>query len=205
MADSDERPALSRRNTAGAASRRSGGSRPSSPPLLSRLVSGNHLDDHSQYQGHHYHQEVHEEALHDEDSSDETTETDLSEKGSNTDEGKESNEDEIVPDVRDGIEDQRDLEAGPNLEKSKSGKSGRSARDPTLVTWDGPDDPLNPKNWTFKHKWAATLVGKCPSHANIQRLIDQSLVVYFHLSGFFIYGRASTERNCPGISHHQRD
>jgi multidrug resistance protein len=26
------------------------------------------------------------------------------------------------------------------------------------VTWDGPDDPANPKNWTRKRKWVATLV-----------------------------------------------
>jgi MFS family permease len=26
------------------------------------------------------------------------------------------------------------------------------------VTWDGPDDPENPKNWTFKRKWAATFL-----------------------------------------------
>ena len=26
------------------------------------------------------------------------------------------------------------------------------------MTWDGPDDPANPKNWDKKHKWAATLV-----------------------------------------------
>jgi MFS family permease len=26
------------------------------------------------------------------------------------------------------------------------------------VTWTGKDDPENPKNWTFKQKWAATFV-----------------------------------------------
>ena len=26
------------------------------------------------------------------------------------------------------------------------------------VSWDGPDDPENPKNWSFKRKWAATIV-----------------------------------------------
>lgn len=25
------------------------------------------------------------------------------------------------------------------------------------VTWDGPDDPENPKNWSYRRKWAATL------------------------------------------------
>ena len=26
------------------------------------------------------------------------------------------------------------------------------------VSWEGPDDPENPKNWSFKRKWAATIV-----------------------------------------------
>ncbi|KIN03237.1 hypothetical protein OIDMADRAFT_119124 [Oidiodendron maius Zn] len=34
----------------------------------------------------------------------------------------------------------------------------KSERDPNLVTWDGPEDPENPKNWSFKRKWAATLI-----------------------------------------------
>ncbi|MCJ1309403.1 hypothetical protein MMC25_003062, partial [Agyrium rufum] len=29
--------------------------------------------------------------------------------------------------------------------------------DPNLVTWDGPDDPHNPKNWSFFRKWSITL------------------------------------------------
>lgn len=28
----------------------------------------------------------------------------------------------------------------------------------TQVTWDGPDDPKNPLNWTRGRKWAATLI-----------------------------------------------
>jgi len=31
-------------------------------------------------------------------------------------------------------------------------------KDSFLVTWDGKDDPENPKNWTKRQKWAATLV-----------------------------------------------
>lgn len=53
-----------------------------------------------------------------------------------------------------GIPDERDidLEAGPPLEKKVTTK------DPNLVTFDGPDDPANPKNWTFKTRWAATVI-----------------------------------------------
>ncbi|KAF9458415.1 MFS polyamine transporter [Collybia nuda] len=32
------------------------------------------------------------------------------------------------------------------------------ASEPLLVDWDGPTDPLNPKNWPYRQKWAATLV-----------------------------------------------
>ena len=157
MSDSGERTPRSRRNTSGAGSRRSRASRPSSPAPLTRLVSGNYLDDHAQYYGHRYHEE-HEEAVeHDEDSSDET---DLTEKETqDTEEDIQGSSEDIVPEVRDGIEDERDVEAGPKLEETRTSKSGRSTRDPNLVTWDGPQDKNNPKNWTFGRKWVATLVG----------------------------------------------
>ena len=30
--------------------------------------------------------------------------------------------------------------------------------DPNRVTWDGPDDPTNPQNWSRGYKWFLTLV-----------------------------------------------
>ncbi|THH06667.1 hypothetical protein EW146_g9542 [Bondarzewia mesenterica] len=30
--------------------------------------------------------------------------------------------------------------------------------DPNLVTWDGPNDPQNPQNWSHRYKWFITLV-----------------------------------------------
>ncbi|KAF3929958.1 hypothetical protein AA313_de0205940 [Arthrobotrys entomopaga] len=42
------------------------------------------------------------------------------------------------------------------LKKTKSGKSIKA--DPNVVTWDGPDDPANPLNWSIKKKWIATVV-----------------------------------------------
>ncbi|KAG8689113.1 hypothetical protein FRC09_012575 [Ceratobasidium sp. 395] len=39
-----------------------------------------------------------------------------------------------------------DLESSPEKEKQR------------FVDWDGPDDPKNPRNWTFRHRWAATAV-----------------------------------------------
>ena len=52
------------------------------------------------------------------------------------------------------------LEKAPNLERQQTSKSVRSQRqrDPNLVTWNGPDDPENPKNWAMKRKWIATFV-----------------------------------------------
>lgn len=29
--------------------------------------------------------------------------------------------------------------------------------DSRLVTWDGPDDPTNPQNWSIKYKWFVTV------------------------------------------------
>jgi hypothetical protein len=155
--EKEERPP--RRNTSGAASRRSGASRPSSPAPLTRYVSGNYIDDQAQYHGHRYHGEKekeNEEAVNLEDGSVQTEDSE------DTKEVSEGSRESIVPEVRDGIEDQRDVEAGPKLEKLKSEKSRRSIRDPNLVTWDGPDDKSNPKNWSTSRKWAATLVGEYP-------------------------------------------
>ncbi|KAL1968655.1 hypothetical protein VTN77DRAFT_1481 [Rasamsonia byssochlamydoides] len=47
------------------------------------------------------------------------------------------------------------------LEKSQTVKSQRSQRDPKLVTWQGPDDVENPKNWSMKKRWAAVFVVSC--------------------------------------------
>ena len=30
--------------------------------------------------------------------------------------------------------------------------------DTNQISWDSPNDPENPKNWSFKRKWAATIV-----------------------------------------------
>lgn len=27
-----------------------------------------------------------------------------------------------------------------------------------IVTWDGPDDPENPKNWSYAYKWWVTII-----------------------------------------------
>jgi hypothetical protein len=55
-----------------------------------------------------------------------------------------------------------DLERGRSrLTREKTSRSRRSYSfrdDAYLVTWKDADDPENPKNWTFKQKWAATAI-----------------------------------------------
>ena len=110
------------------------------------MISGRHFDDHPLHHGHSYHRELNEEALDNTTSDDDT---DLTEKDTNAVEDIEPElSEDIVSEVRDGIEDQRDVEAGPTLEKSRTTRSRRSARDPNLVSWTGPDDAENPKNWS---------------------------------------------------------
>ncbi|KAG9793386.1 Efflux pump vrtL [Exophiala dermatitidis] len=57
-----------------------------------------------------------------------------------------------------------DLEAGftsssePSATTTLEGADDKEAtKDPNLVTWDGPDDPENPKNWPSKTKWSFTV------------------------------------------------
>lgn len=41
-----------------------------------------------------------------------------------------------------------------------------TAADPNLVGWDGPDDPSNPKNWSFKYRCFIVIV-VCTLGANV--------------------------------------
>ncbi|OJJ41598.1 hypothetical protein ASPWEDRAFT_167610 [Aspergillus wentii DTO 134E9] len=40
----------------------------------------------------------------------------------------------------------------------EKGNTAMQQGNPKLVTWDGPDDPLNAKNWTASRKWSVTIV-----------------------------------------------
>ncbi|MCJ1404435.1 hypothetical protein MMC11_007660 [Xylographa trunciseda] len=111
-------------------------------PRLNRILSGQHLDDHSHYHHHDF----------------ESDRDDSSDSEDTLNENEKDSEDPLEQkgDVSKGIGNEQDLEAGgTQLEKKKT---SRSVKDPNLVTWDGPDDPENPKNWTRKRKWLATLV-----------------------------------------------
>ncbi|KAB8345950.1 hypothetical protein FH972_023002 [Carpinus fangiana] len=53
-----------------------------------------------------------------------------------------------------------------------------SPTDPNLVSWDGPDDPENPKNWPMRRKWTAALI------VSAFTLISPVLALYMA----FLYG-----------------
>ncbi|KAI9835397.1 MAG: hypothetical protein M1819_002315 [Sarea resinae] len=126
-------PGLSRKTTAGSSRR----------GALHRIISGgHHIDDHSVY-------------VNDQDHDIEKANDVLADSDSEVSDREGEKEGEAVPEVRGGIPDVRDVEAA-DLQLQKT-RSSRHAGDPNLVTWDGPDDPANPKNWKLKKKWAATL------------------------------------------------
>jgi len=164
-------------------SRSTSRSRPSRPSgaQLHRIYSSYYLDDYNTYHEddatteddvHHLPEEEEEEEEEQEEGAEVVEGTpasslsressDLKEKEEEEESTKEEKEEpDTIPEIAGGLPNKRDLEAGqppmgqPPLKKRQS---TRSVKDPNLVTWDGRDDPANPKNWTKKQKWAATLV-----------------------------------------------
>ncbi|KAF3401926.1 Efflux pump vrtL [Penicillium rolfsii] len=107
---------------------------------LDRVHSAKYLDDHAVYHS------------HEDDDDDMTDESSL-----------EAAKVDTIQEVRGGIVNERDvdLERGQQpaseLEQTRTLKSTKSRHGGKLVTWDGPDDPDNPKNWPMRKKWAATI------------------------------------------------
>lgn len=137
---------------------------------LERILSSQFPDDHSVYHhedGEGTHVEPDATSLHkteterrDVDSSSSDDEVDEKEDSVKEEEKDEAahQQEKTYEEIRGGIPYEHDVEAQPPLEKKKS---SRSIRDPNLVTWDSDDDPKNPKNWSMKRKWAATLIVSC--------------------------------------------
>jgi len=46
----------------------------------------------------------------------------------------------------------------PSGSEESRASTKEATKDPYLVTWNGNDDPENPKSWTKRQKWAATFV-----------------------------------------------
>ncbi|KAF2131832.1 MFS general substrate transporter [Dothidotthia symphoricarpi CBS 119687] len=129
---------------------------------MHRLLSNQFPDDHSVYHhegGEGVHIDTDARSLHKTETErrgveSETSDDDVDEKTEEATHGEETTYEEI----RGGIPYEHDVEAGPKLERKKSAKS---VKDPNLISWDSPDDPANPKNWSMKRKWAATLIVSC--------------------------------------------
>lgn len=113
------------------------------------------MDDHGYYH-YHPHDEPHDETALEDDSNSDGIEHDEKDREDATPDSEASAGAEDGPRLESII---RDEERGP-MPKLESKKSSRSIRDPNLVTWDGPDDPANPKNWSMRRRWAATLIGR---------------------------------------------
>ncbi|MCJ1432423.1 hypothetical protein MMC27_001779 [Xylographa pallens] len=59
------------------------------------------------------------------------------------------------------LEDSVPVASRVDLEQQMSSENANpasSSRDFNLVTWDGPDDAANPRNWGYKVKWTVTIV-----------------------------------------------
>lgn len=48
--------------------------------------------------------------------------------------------------------------APKSLMDEKSSPTPSPESDPNLVTWDGPNDPANPQNWSKSRKWVITAI-----------------------------------------------
>lgn len=97
---------------------------------LHRTISGHHLDDQNVYHSD-------DDDTHDDDQA-----------------TNESNEQTVAEGLAEETAHPVDLEKGIPAPPMQS----EIPKDPNLVTWDGPNDQLNPKNWPFKTKWAATAI-----------------------------------------------
>ena len=134
-------------------------------PRLSRVFSAQHLDDHS-----HYHGDIESRNRASLELTP-TEESDFSEKVPEEEDRAARSLGDEVTETREGVANERNMEAP--LEKVKSSKSTKPSdlvsqvrlwkwanllTSGSQVTWDGPNDPDNPKNWSKKRRWGATLV-----------------------------------------------
>lgn len=51
-----------------------------------------------------------------------------------------------------------DIHEPPPKTRDYIARPSEAESDPDLVTWDGPDDPTNPQNWSNKYRWFLTVV-----------------------------------------------
>ena len=52
-----------------------------------------------------------------------------------------------------------ETDSEPTSRDGAAGEKGDAeSKDPNVVSWDGPDDPTNPMNWTMRKKWSNVAV-----------------------------------------------
>jgi hypothetical protein len=59
-----------------------------------------------------------------------------------------------VPQSKIPDDDKSLRDAAPSIAEDVSQKEATRE----FVTWDGPDDPENPKNWSYAYKWWITII-----------------------------------------------
>lgn len=140
-------------------------SRPRDPhEHLHRIYSSGFTDDHGLFHSHH---DINEEKARQKASNEQGSAEEPKTSGSSEDGSKEEVEEEGV--IFGAIPAEHDLDQGapewhqtrgddPEKGLQRKASSRQEPKDPNLVTWDGPDDPENPKNWTMRRKWMATFI-----------------------------------------------
>ncbi|XHF96636.1 hypothetical protein AWENTII_000259 [Aspergillus wentii] len=66
---------------------------------------------------------------------------------------------ELQPESRENLN--VDLEAQPQSQPELEKQKTEAPDNSKLVTWNGPDDPGNPKNWSMGKKWSAVIIVSC--------------------------------------------
>ena len=144
-------------------------SRPRSPDAhLHQIYSAGFHDDHGTYvdQDNEHRSPLSPTALHSDALPSDYIEfqpTSSNEKSEDEYKGQEEVESQYEEPTGDAVAEDRSAENGvlekrATLTRQPTSKSARSVRDPNMVSWEGPDDPENPKNWPLKRKWIATFV-----------------------------------------------
>ena len=95
-----------------------------------------------------------------------------------------------------------DLEPG---RETREGKPSEPVQDPNIVTWQGKDDPQNPKNWPKNKKWAATFVSLTqyplgPTGCSLPFLLDRG-IIHIYFPGLFFNRRACSSANFTRSSY----
>jgi len=133
-------------------------SRPREPDReaqLNRIYSFGFQDDHSTYIG--AYDDVEHTPTADPEPGTASSSAEEVEKGQDLEEVESQ---DFEPDTERAGDRTTEHEKAPSLKRQQTSKSARSQRerDPNMVSWNGPDDPENPKNWPNKRKWLAVLV-----------------------------------------------